>query len=176
MVSVGQKIKMPNTCEKQFCKKIRVVLRKKPVGKTANIREMAKFWKSASLQRIYSQCKGYRLCKNGQFGPKIKKGQKHAKNYSTRTLELFCAKNRSKKHQIFEKWDDFENQPCCKGYSPCLGFLQNGQCGSKMKMLNTCEKRFCKNIRVVLRKKPLGKTANIRKIIKFCKSASLQRL
>ena len=30
------------------------------------------------------------------------KCQKHVKNYSTRTLELFCAKNRSKKHQIFE--------------------------------------------------------------------------
>ena len=31
------------------------------------------------------------------------KCQKHVKNYSTRTLELFCAKNRSKKHQIFNK-------------------------------------------------------------------------
>ena len=31
------------------------------------------------------------------------KCQKHAKNHSTRTLELFSAKNRSKKHQIFEK-------------------------------------------------------------------------
>ena len=29
--------------------------------------------------------------------------QKRAKNDSTRTLELFCAKNRLKKHQIFEK-------------------------------------------------------------------------
>ena len=31
------------------------------------------------------------------------KCQKHAKNDSTRTLELCCAKNRSKKHQIFQK-------------------------------------------------------------------------
>ena len=30
-------------------------------------------------------------------------GQKRAKNDSTRTLDLFCAKNRLKKHQIFEK-------------------------------------------------------------------------
>ena len=29
--------------------------------------------------------------------------QKRAKNDSTKTLELFCAKNRLKKHQIFEK-------------------------------------------------------------------------
>ena len=30
-------------------------------------------------------------------------GLKRAKNDSTSTLELFCAKNRCKKHQIFEK-------------------------------------------------------------------------
>ena len=30
-------------------------------------------------------------------------GQKRAKNDSTSTLELFCAKNRLKRHQIFEK-------------------------------------------------------------------------
>ena len=34
-------------------------------------------------------------------------------------LELFCAKNRLRKHQIFEKRDDFENLPSCKGYSFC---------------------------------------------------------
>ena len=44
------------------------------------------------------------------------KGQKHEKNDSTITLGLFFAENRSKKHQIFEKWDKFENRPCCKGY------------------------------------------------------------
>ena len=43
MVKVGKKIKMPNTCEKQFWKNIRVVVRKNPLGKKANIREMAKF-------------------------------------------------------------------------------------------------------------------------------------
>ena len=34
-------------------------------------------------------------------------------------LDLFCAKNRLRKHQMFEKWDDFENRPSCKGYSFC---------------------------------------------------------
>ena len=29
--------------------------------------------------------------------------KKHAKNDSTRTLEFFCAKNSTKKYQIFEK-------------------------------------------------------------------------
>ena len=31
-------------------------------------------------------------------------------------------KNRSKKHQIFEKYDNFENRPSCKGYSPCKDY------------------------------------------------------
>ena len=34
-------------------------------------------------------------------------------------LELFSAKDRLREHQIFEKWDDFENRPSCKGYSLC---------------------------------------------------------
>ena len=45
--------------------------------------------------------------------------QKHAKNDSTGTVELFCAKNRWKQHRIFEKWDHFQNRPFCKVYSPC---------------------------------------------------------
>ena len=65
MDSVGQKMKMSNTCEKQFWRNIRVVLLKKPVGKTANIGEMANF----ENQPV---CKGYTLCKNGRFGSKIK--------------------------------------------------------------------------------------------------------
>ena len=47
-------------------------------------------------------CKGYSLCKMVSLGQKLKM-PKHAKNDSTRTLELLCAKKRSKKHQIFEK-------------------------------------------------------------------------
>ena len=39
MVSLGQKLKMPKTCEKPFYKNITVVLRKKPLGIRANIRE-----------------------------------------------------------------------------------------------------------------------------------------
>ena len=39
-------------------------------------------------------------------------------------LDLFCAKNRLRKHQIFEKWDDFENWPSCKSCSRCkIGYL-----------------------------------------------------
>ena len=97
------------------------------------------------------------------------KCQKHEKNDSTRSLELFCAKNRSEKHQIFESSDHFENRPSCKGYSSCKGY---GLCkmvslGQKLKMPKTREKRFYRNIKIVLRKKPLRKTPNIREMRQF---------
>ena len=77
------------------------------------------------------------------------------KNDSLRTLELFCANNRSKKHQIFEKWDNFENLPSCKGYSPCKGYSlgEMHSLGKKFKMPKRYEKRFFKNVTVVLCKK-----------------------
>ena len=43
MVSVGQKLKMPKTCEKKSYKNMRDVLCKKPLEKTPNIREMRNF-------------------------------------------------------------------------------------------------------------------------------------
>ena len=103
---------------------------------------------------------------------------KHAKNVSTNTLKLFYAKNGSKKQLIFEKWEHFEN--CqkwsqCKGYSPCK-ILSLGQ---KIKLPKTCEKRFYKHITVVLCKKRLEKTANIRKMRAFWKlpkMVTMQRL
>ena len=84
---------------------------------------------------------------------------KTCQNDSTRTLELFCAKNRSKKHKIFEKWDHFENRPSCKGYSPSKGYslCKMVSLDQKLKMPETCEKRFHKNIRVVLCKETAAK-------------------
>ena len=64
-------------------------------------------------------CKGYRLCKIVSLGQKLRVAKNMPQIDSTSTLELFCAKNRSQKHQIFEKWDDFENRPSCKGYRLC---------------------------------------------------------
>ena len=75
-------------------------------------------------------------------------------------LELFCAKKRSKKHQIFEKLDLFENQPSCKGYSPCKILTL----GRELKFQKTCQNPFYKSFRAVLFKKPLEKTPNIREM------------
>ena len=75
----------------------------------------------------------------GQFGSKIK----IAKNVSRDTLELFCAKNGSKKHLIIEKWQVFENGqnwPQCNGYRLCKMALQNGSVGSKIKIAKNMPK------------------------------------
>ena len=55
MVSLGQKLKMPKTCDKRFYKHIRLVLCKKRLQKAANIWEMRPFWKlakMATMQRL----------------------------------------------------------------------------------------------------------------------------
>ena len=91
---------------------------------------------------------------NGQFVSKIQSFQKHAKNYSKRTLQLFFAKTRSKKHQILVKLGSIENHPFGKGYSPCKGcsLCEMVSLDEKLKMPKTCEKPFYKNIRVGLQK------------------------
>ena len=50
MFSLGQKLKMPKTCEKPFYNNIKVVLCKKPLEKTQNIGEIRRFWNPAILQ------------------------------------------------------------------------------------------------------------------------------
>ena len=55
----------------------------------------------------------------------------------------------------------------CKGYSPCK-ILTLAQ---KLKFQKTCQNPFYKSFTVVLCKKPLQKTLNIREIRAFLKSA-----
>ena len=49
MVGLGQKLKMPETCDKRLYKHIRLVLCKKRLQKAANIGEMRPFWKLAKM-------------------------------------------------------------------------------------------------------------------------------
>jgi len=141
-------------------KSFRGVLRKKPVEKTPNIREMRPFWKLAIMQRLQPM-------QNPYFGSKIK----IRKNMSKTILQIIytrCVrKNPSKKHEIFEKWEYFENRPSCKGYSPYT-ILTLSQ---KLKFQKTCQNPF----RAVLCKKPLEETPDIQEIRPFWKSAIMQR-
>ena len=52
ILSLGQKIKLPKTCEKRFWKHIRVVLCKKGLQKTANIGKMRAFKKWPKMARM----------------------------------------------------------------------------------------------------------------------------
>ena len=94
-----QKLKMPKRCEKRLYEHIRVVLCQKALQNTNNIREM-----TAKMAKIGHDAKASSLpLENGQFGSKIKHAKKVRKTIGTSTLELLWAKNRSKKHLMFEK-------------------------------------------------------------------------
>ena len=155
--------------------------------------------------------------------------KKHVKIHSTNHLELFSAKSRSKKHQIFEKWDHVENRASSKAYSPCkiltlgqrikilknqsksnlqiiyscsvqkaapkntkystnetifkighhaypIAHAKSSLCVKNQKFQKTCQNQFYKSFTVVLCKKPLQKTLNIREMRPLSKSAMMQRL
>ena len=117
MVSLRQNIKLPQTCVKRLYKHITFVLCKRRLEKTANIRKIGRFGK---LQK-WPLRKGYSLCKMPSLAQTLKLPKTCAKRLQKHiTAVLF--KTQSKKHLIFEKWDDFENRqkwPLCKGYSLC---------------------------------------------------------
>ena len=112
MVSLGEKLKWPKTCKKRFCKHVGVVLCKKTAEKNTIYPRKETILKIGHLAKAIDFATWSIWLKNSN-------GQKRVKKDSTSTLELFCAKNRWKKHQIFEKWDHFENRPSCKGYRLC---------------------------------------------------------
>ena len=129
------------------------------------------------FRKGYSPCKGYSLCKMVSLGQKLKM-RKTCKKTFYKNTRVVLYKNGSKKHQIFQKWENFENRPFCKGYSPWRGYslCKMVSLGQKLKMPKTCEKPFYKNTRVVLCKRRREKTPNIREMRQFWKSAILQRL
>ena len=55
MDSLGQKLKMPKTCDKRLYKHVRLVLLKKRLQKAANIWEMRPFWKLANMATMRRQ-------------------------------------------------------------------------------------------------------------------------
>ena len=81
-------------------------------------------------------------------------------------------KTARKKDQMFEKWDHFENQQLCKGYSPCRTLTL----GQKFKFKETCQNPFYKSFTVFFVQKPLEKRPNIREVRPFWKLAIMQRL
>ena len=124
IVNLSQKLNFQKTCQNLFYKRFTVVLCKKPLEKTPNTREMRPFWKSAFAK--------------SSLWVKNYNSKKHVKIYSISDLQLFCAKNRLKKHQIFEKWDYFKYRPSCKAYSLCKIVTL----GHKLQFQKTCQNLF----------------------------------
>ena len=77
------------------------------VKKTA--RKDTKYSRNETILKIGYNAKAIAHAKSSLW-VKNWNSKKHAKIHSTNHLQLFSAKNRSKKHQIFEKWDHFENR------------------------------------------------------------------
>ena len=92
ILTLAQKFKFQKTCQNPFYKSFRVVLCKKLLQKTLNIREMRAFLKSAVLNaRAIAHAKSSLWLKNLN-------SKKHVKIHSTNHFELFSPNNRLKKH------------------------------------------------------------------------------
>ena len=114
--------------------------------KTAPIN--SKYSRNETISKVGHHAKAIAHAKSSLWVKNLN-SKKYVKIHSTDHLELFCAKIRSKKHQIFKKWDHFENRQWCKAYSPCK-ILTLSQ---KWKFQKTCQNPFYKSFRVVLCKK-----------------------
>ena len=82
-----------------------------------------KYWRNESILKIGHHAKAIAHAKSSLW-LKNWNSKKHVKIHSTNHLGFFCAKNNSKKDEIFEKWEHFENRPSCKGYSPCQEIIK----------------------------------------------------
>ena len=134
-------IQLPNNLTKSLVKTC-----EKPFHKISRVVENRPSCKG------YSPWKGYSLCIMVSLGQKLKIPKTCEKPFYKNITVLLWKKNLSKKHQIFEKWDNFENRLSCKGYSPCRGYTlcKRVSLGQKLKIPKRCEKPFHKIIRVVL--------------------------
>ena len=151
MVSLGQKIKLPKSCEKRFYKHITDVLGTKRLQETLCIREMRGFWK---LEK-WAHCKGYSLSKMVSLRQKIKLPKTCEKRFYKKITDALSEKRLQKTLYIQEirPFWKLEKWPQCKGHSLC----KMVSLGQKIKLPKTCEKRFYKHITDVLGKKKLKK-------------------
>ena len=176
ILTLGQKLKMHKNMLKTFLQHIAVVLCKKPLEKTQLIFQK---WHHFQNCQKWSSSKGYSPCKILTLGQKLKFHKNMSKIHSTTSLQNCCVqKNRSEKHANVREMTPFskcQKWPPSKGYRLCK-ILTLGQ---KLKMHKNMLKPFLQHIAVVLCKKRLQKTANIRKMRAFWKlpkMATKQRL
>ena len=124
-----------------------------------------KYSRNESILKIgHHACKGYSPCKILTLAQKLK----FQKNMSKSILKIICSCFVQKTSPKNTKYSRNEiifkiGHHACKGYSPCeiLSLAQ------KLKFQKTCQNPFYKSFRVVLCKKLLQKTLNIREMRAF---------
>ena len=89
ILKLGQKIKLPKTCDKCFYKHIKVVLCKRQLEKAANIRKTRAFLK-------WPQCKGYSPYKILSLGQKMKLPKTCEKRFYKHIKVVLCKKRLQK--------------------------------------------------------------------------------
>ena len=97
MVSLGQKFKMPKTCEKQFYKNFRVVLCKKTAPKNNNYSRNVTILKIGHLTKAIAHAKAiYSLCKMVSLGQKLKMPKTCEKQFYKNFKVVLCKKTAPK--------------------------------------------------------------------------------
>ena len=126
--------------------------------------------------KSFSSYNGYSLCKMVSLGQKLQMPKTCKQPFYKNSRVVLCKKWLQKTPNIGEM-RYCENRPSCKGYSPCKGYIlcKMVSLGQKLKMPKTCENPFYNNSTVVLCKKRLEKTPNIREMRHFSKTAIFQR-
>ena len=129
---------------------------KKPLAKNT------KYSRNEEHNKNRPSCKGYSPCKILTLGKKLKL-QKTSQNPLYKSFRVVMCKKPLPKTLNIREMRYFENRPPCKGYSPFkILFL-----GKKLKLQKTCQNPLYKSFRVVMCKKPLPKTLNIREMRPF---------
>ena len=163
IVTLGQKLKMHKNMLKTFLQHIAVVLCKKRLQKQLIFEK----WEHFKNCQKWPPSKGYRLGKIVTLGQKLKMHKNMLKTFLQHNAVVLC-KKRLQKQLIFEKREHFKN---CQKWPPSKGYRLGKivTLGQKLKMHKNMLKTFLQHIAVVLCKKRLQKTANIRKMRAFWK-------
>ena len=158
----GSKIKIPKNMSKSSLQ----IIYSCSVQKTAP--KNTKYLGNESILKIghhhHHACKGYSTCKILTLAQKLK-FQKTCQNPFYKSFTVVLCKKTAPKNTKYSRNESILKfgHHACKGYSPCK-ILTLAQ---KLKFQKTCQNQFYKSFRVVLCKKPLQKTPNIREIRAF---------
>ena len=163
ILTLAQKLKFQKNMSKSFLQ----IISSCSVQKTAPKNNQYSRYESL-LRMGHHACKGYSPCKILTLAQKLK-FQKTCQNPFYKSFRVVLCKKPLQKNTKYSRYESILKigHHACKGYSPCkiLTFAQ------KLKFQKPCQNPFFKSFRIVLCKKPLEKTLNIREITAFWKSA-----